>query len=127
MSRPRAPRTAPPLRAAAADLRNVNPRRHATVANMLDDLADGLWTLTRGDHVRPGDLITNALVRRLAGRHVGRHIIERATLIRWRAGTGVPEPFPKPVHTVNGAELWDRSKVIAWLRTNRPQPPGFGV
>lgn len=59
-------------------------------------------------------IIGNQTTRRLCGN------ITRATLIAWRAGRGVPVPFPAPARRTDGTDLWDRREVRAWLRAHRP-------
>jgi hypothetical protein len=98
----------------AAALLRQHDHAHITVARILEHVAAGSLTITSGEHVHPRDILGNAAVRRECG-NVTRH-----TLIRWRAGVGVREPFPEPIRQVNGTELWSRAQVRAWLEDNRP-------
>lgn len=85
----------------------------AAVARFLQAIADGRLHVSTDEHVHPRDILGNAGVRRCAGG------ITRHTLLRWRAGVGVPEPFPEPIRKVNGTELWSRAQVKRWLEANR--------
>lgn len=70
--------------------------------------------------VRVADIAGVAEVQRICGG------ISRATFARWRAGTGVREPFPKRMKKVHSGELWDAAEVRAWLKRNRPPDPEDG-
>lgn len=50
------------------------------------------------------DILGNAEVRRLCGG------VTRATLLRWRAVGG----FPDPIRRLECGELWDRRQVREW-------------
>lgn len=60
--------------------------------------------------IDPGDIIGGLEARQLAGG------VSRATLLRWRADHG----FPEPIRTLEGGiELWDRRQVKAWLKESK--------
>lgn len=100
------------LRRSARILTDID-ERHAAVARFLQAIADGRLHVSTDEHVHPRDILGNAGVRRISGG------ITRHTLLRWRAGVGVPEPFPVPIRKVNGTELWSRAQVKRWLEANR--------
>lgn len=110
---PRQRPTAQHLLNAAAALREIGPHKHSRVAGTLEHIAAGRLIVATRYHVHYRDILGNGAVRRTCGG------ITRRTLLRWRDGIGVQEPFPRPIRKINGVELWSRAQVRAWLERNR--------
>lgn len=72
---------------------------------------------SRGGRQVPAlDILGNIEVRTLAAREMRQpKPVTRATLIRWRAQEGFPEPF-RVLKGTPHTELWDRLEVLEWLR-----------
>lgn len=64
--------------------------------------------------VRVVDLVGNAGVRRLVGKHLNPSgkAITRHRLLRLRAN----REFPPPIKTLDKFEVWDRADVKDWLK-----------
>jgi hypothetical protein len=78
--------------------------------------------------VRAGDILLTSDVRKLCG--TAAKPASRATLIRWRAKYGFPEPV-RSIKVGRGkgsqlVELWARPDVRAWLKANPPMTKEIG-